>query len=547
MKAIFAVSMFLLAACALWAQQQKAGTPPVRSEIRGAVLQSGTNLPVEDAEVLVFAQGPGPFRVNGGWKTDPVTKIKTDYRGRFTSSLDKPGPYRVSTKKEGYIAADPVEVSLTAVKPAAEVRLFMARPGRITGTVVDEDTGKPIANLRLGAMEAQYCTVFLRPERSVTTNAEGDFVISDLSPGDYAVQIGPQTEQEQRVLTQFTEKDAKAMDRDFERTCWPGGHGQESLVPAIVASNATAHIGLLPVKKGPYYRAHVLVPVSNCKPGDTMNIDESVEIFRGGWANHRLGKAPCDKDVLVTGFPTGSYRLIFSFEDRTASVPFSIMDKNIELIASLNPRVAVEGSFVAADGARAPDLSKVKVRLNSVDRVAFSEDLVEPTPVDVEGKFQIANVRPLGQSVFVSGLATGSYVKEIRCNGVPLVGGVVPLDDGASRHTLTIVVDDRTGTITGAVVSHDQPVSQPYVLARKWPPGSGPTPTSGMGRAMGDNSGHFQLTGLAPGEYRVIAVRAFSPSLAVNAAIERALAAGQRIEVGQNGIQNVTLELSELH
>jgi hypothetical protein len=69
-----------------------------------------------------------------------------------------------------------------------------------------------------------------------------------------------------------------------------------------------------------------------------------------------------------------------------------------------------------------------------------------------------------------------------------------------------------------------------------------------MGGARGDDTGHFQMTGLAPGEYRVIAVRALTtPSLAANAAAERALAAGQKVEVGQNGFQNVTLELSEIH
>jgi len=70
---------------------------------------------------------------------------------------------------------------------------------------------------------------------------------------------------------------------------------------------------------------------------------------------------------------------------------------------------------------------------------------------------------------------------------------------------------------------------------------------SGWAGAQGDEAGKFQLTGLAPGEYRVIALRTLRRDMnSGTAALERALAAGQKVEVGQNGLQNVTLEVTEL-
>ena len=67
-------------AVAMGASQQTAATP-ARPEIRGEVLEPGSNVAVPDAEVLLFVQEPGPIKINGGWKTEPSSKSKTDSSG----------------------------------------------------------------------------------------------------------------------------------------------------------------------------------------------------------------------------------------------------------------------------------------------------------------------------------------------------------------------------------------------------------------------------------------------------------------------------------
>ena len=104
---------------------------------------------------------------------------------------------------------------------------------------------------------------------------------------------------------------------------------------------------------------------------------ESVRTSRGSF--HRpLASPPCGKDLLVTGFAPGDYRLILSITGRTgetrgtASVPFSIVDKNIEITAPLTPGVDVDGVLLAAEGAKLPDLTKTTVSLRAVDSVGFT-------------------------------------------------------------------------------------------------------------------------------------------------------------------------------
>ena len=366
-------------ALAFGGPQQKAGTPPPSPEIRGVVLEPGTNQPVVEAEVTLSVQGPGPIRINGGWQRDDARKATTDHSGAFTLLLEKPGAYRVEAKRPGYVpseasgASDYAELTLTAEKPTAEVKLFLTRPGQLTGSVVDEETSKPIANLRLSAARKMIVFGFLPAGgTSATTDAEGRFAATGLQPGEYAVVVGPQTEPDKRVLTKFTAQDVKTVESDYEQTYWPGGHGPEAVLPMTVASGATVDVGQLQVRKVPYYRVHVRIPVSNCADGDTMRVTEAA-VTQTSIGIRPLAQVPCGKDVLVTGFSPGDYRLILGIDGRTsetrgtASVPFSISDENIEIAAPLTPGVALEGAVVAAEGAKPPDFAKVRISLRAVD------------------------------------------------------------------------------------------------------------------------------------------------------------------------------------
>ena len=162
-----------------------------------------------------------------------------------------------------------------------------------------------------------------------------------------------------------------------------------------------------------------------------------------------------------------------------------------------------------------------------------------------DGTFRKEGVRLVDQSVRVIGLGTGNYVKAIRYNGATVKDGLVTIQSGALAHQLTIVIDDKPGTITGVVMSGDKPVNAARVMVMKWPQPAVLAP-NGMAGARADEAGQFGVAGLVPGEYRAIAVRSADLGGWTEAAMNRALAAAKKIEVGPANTVNVTLEVTEI-
>ena len=98
----------------------------------------------------------------------------------------------------------------------------------------------------------------------------------------------------------------------------------------------------------------------------------------------------------------------------------------------------------------------------------------------------------------------------------------------------------------GVVTERDNPVPNPYLILAKWPLPGGDSPYYPQ-RIAGDEKGRFQFTGLAPGEYRIVAVRSRQEDDDREpGALERALAVARKIELGPSGSEDVTIPVGTL-
>jgi hypothetical protein len=536
----------------LGALAQQDTPPPQSPEIRGVVLDPDTKQPVVSAEVSLYFIGAEQPRVMTGLGMMEVDKkAVTGFSGEFDFHLEKLGYYAVAAKKDGYntpgSGGSNQRIIVTRDAPVQEARLYLARPGQITGIVTDEETRKPIAGVRVSARRPKVSGVQvfgILPAASATTGPDGAFVFRNVTSGEYVVEIGRQKNSQDRVVTKFTEEDLKTIDEDFERSVWPGGRGDDAAVPIIVGSGGSADVGVLRVRKVPYYRLHVKMPPSTCPPDGTMQVYEQVP----GSMLSLATAASCKQDFLVTGFSPGSYQILLAVNSRDAAtremaaIPIVIVDKSIEITAPLQRGLTLEAHFVAADGSQPPDWTKATIALYPHDMLPFGE-LASPHKADAAGRIRLAGV-PLGRhELTIGGIGAANYVKDVLYNGAQVDGSTLRLDSGAIQYSLTIVVDDKPAAITGSVTKGDQKVSKPFVLLTRWPMPSDEFLRPAVANA--DENGQFQFSGLAPGKYHLIALASQDDYYKrLPKAWQRDIASGQEVEVGPSASQSVTLELA---
>ena len=551
---VTALLLLLLSAFVCTAQQL---------EIRGVLVEAGVLEPISDAEVLYWKMPSAgqPMRFT---PDRALGKAKTGPDGSFGFAPAQLGEYYVLATKDGYVNANPsmrglsnsATGTISKEGPVAEARLSVARPSQITGHLVDAESEKPLEKFRVTIQQDYYTRGRRFPMFGGglgLTDDKGRFVVK-VPPGDYLVELLPGiTSNAVRSLAEFTTNDLSTVDTDFEQSYWDGGHDQGQALPASVGSNAIVDVGTLKVRRVPFYRVHVSHSAAGCSPNDeaVMNISN---IPPSGW--NGSADITCGKDILIRGFAPGAYRLDISLRGPSfptksrlrGATTFQIVDKNLDLSVALIRGVDIVGKVVAAEGAVKPSFDKMTAYVKATVEVPMMDD--GPALVDAKGLFRLENTNVTEQNLFVSGVPGGYYIQEVRYNGSPVRGNLAwltfELDGSAPSHTLEIVLDDKPAFVTGIVTDRDRPVSQPLVVLARWPLPNAKALWP-LTTATGDAGGKYHFTGVAPGEYRILAVSpTLKDKLQMPNVLEPLLRTAKKIELGPRATQNLALELTEL-
>ena|ERR1700680_1947636 len=532
--------------------QETHSTPGVADhDIYGVVVESETGQPISGSTVSLFKNDGG---LNGGSSRSTAT---TDLSGSFRFTSPGPGDYRVQALMSGYVASvaltvgssDTANLVVSNDQPVAAVRLVLHRPAEISGRVADEATGDPIAKLDVGLWQVFYVSGIRRfiPLPKLTTSANGEFVATGLSPGDYVIGVGSHVAGKDRITTivgGLSKDEVKLIDHDYEGVFWPSVSNIESATPVRVISHQSQDLGQFRLRKVPFYRAHIIIDAHRCSPS------EDIDVTHDGDAGsiEFLGTVPCGNESLIKRFKAGSHRLWFyTGKDRLTrlrgSTEFQVVDENIKIFVQLNRGIDIEGIVIAADGASKPPFQSISLFLKPRKGVSWADE--GPVAPYGDGKIRISNVELTDQSVSLSGLPDSRYVKEMRYNGAIIRHGIMQLSPGALAHHLEIVVDDKPATIAGTVTNGDAAAGAPFLLLLQrpfdWsvPPWSFSTTTAGQ-------DGKYQFKGVAPGDYNLLAIPESSRArIEEPSVLQGLLTKAKEITLASGDNQTLSLELVE--
>ncbi len=545
----------------IWAAQQVApSSKAVHLEIRGHVVEFGGSQGIYDAEVtLERYEGPA---VSSFVKRSSAGTAKTGADGSFVFSLESPGTYRLTVAKDGYGPAGGVfnranwtsaEISVDADKPTGSVRFILARPGEITGRVVDGDTEKPVAGMRVHVWEHGYVRGRVRfmPGGVAVTDAEGRFAVSNLTPTDYVVSLQPRIRDEKelkrnpalqgeaRMLTEFSEKDFGTVDHDYDVTYWPGGGNATDAIPVALGSGAQIDVGALSITKVPKYRVRVSFIGEPCLPGERWGLYVATYPIA-----ENVGTAACGRDVLMRGFAPGSYQLEVGESDvRRGWTTFRIDDENLAIAVPVFRGVDIDGKVRVSEGTSRPDLQSMKIWLFPFHRAL--QNL--PVTPDATGQFHIHRVPVRDFRLEINGVPKTHYLKEIRYNGHRLAEDTLAVDGNAHAHSIEVILGEKPAIVRGAVTDDDKPAHPAYAVLVRLSPNSSDSFSydSGIQSVQTDESGRFQFTGLAPAEYRLLAVSADDKAeLERPNTLGRLLGDAEKLSLGESQSQDVHLKLT---
>ena len=486
------------------APQAAPETPQEPGSLEGSVVSAATGEPVKKAVVMLM-------RVDQIAGPQVPFSASTDAAGRYTFRDIPPGNYRLIAERAGFVRVS--YGARTIMRPGATLNIrpgqkvtgidFKLTPqGVITGRVLDED-GEPVMNVSVQALRYAYMQGRRRllPAGQSMTNDLGEYRIHSLAPGKYFLSAI------YRATSGYLGAVISAEpDEGYAPTYYPGTNDPASAVPLeVIAGNPQRGTDIRLLKtRTMRIRGRV---VSSFGSGATRQMGVTImhrdSAFLGLERNF-AGVQP-DGRFELRGVIPGSYLLVANYWDGSkgyfARQPIEVGNANIDGVTlTVEPGIEISGK-IRMEGGAPGGFENLHVSLQPRD---FSPMFGGGGgPVKEDGSFTLQNLGPEIYTFNVFGPMQDAYLKSVRLGDQDVLASGLDLTGGASG-TLDAVLSPNGGQVEGSVTNAKGEAVAGATVALV-PDSARAGQLQLYKSASTDQYGHFQLRGIAPGEYKLYA------------------------------------------
>jgi hypothetical protein len=525
--------------------QYSTSTEQPRYTLKGTVVNAVTGEAIRGALVSLESSGPnasiesvtaerGQIKLQGRVDTNPGSAQLTDLRGQFEFSDLLGMQTSVNARKPGYFSeygpprnqrlAPPVWVGPDA--PPVVVRLVPESViyGKITGDDNQPVEGMSVHLIQEGVENGRRTWV---GSTETQTNEDGEFRFAELGEGTYYIEAGPWWRNSLLVK--------EPQRRGINRAFFPDAHDFHAAAPISLSAGQKFRADLQ-LSREPFYKVSGVVTgqVGGGLDQQLECVDAAGEVLQFPvTVNPKDGKF----DVQL---PAGSWVIRLrqaSDADNpelrgqvTLKVSGDMKDLSLKLAPELGmvPVVArmesthgegQEPQAQGGDGAngkiplRLAQSGAFMVGLTSEDRLPWSETYT-PQPIELAsgetaafaamkpGKYRLRVANPGGEvsGTFVStGSPAGWYVKSAQSGAADLLRDGLTVSEDATPQAIEVVYRDDGATLTGVVTTQGRPAAGAVLLVAEGIPLYNRVVMAGA-------EGQFIVTGLAPGNYSVLAL-----------------------------------------
>lgn len=486
---------------------------PAPCTVSGRVVTATDGLPLKSARVgLAEDVSPHPH----------VFAAYTDSDGRFAIEKITPGRYRFSVSHAGYIsqqfrskrAGEPGAVlALSPGQEVTDVLFRLIRAAVITGRIVDAN-GEPMTGVTVTVLRKPNADereefgpganrVQVVDSAETVTDDRGEYRVFGLVPGDYYIKARESGDSpvRQHYPNAVDTRVLEELGSPYASMFYPGVLHLEQAEPTGLRAGEEmqADFSMRRVKTQEVSGKVIAAGGGPATDARVMVLDPDNPDF-----NDLTVSTDAKGEFTLHGVPPGSYLIRAQQFDQEkhyqAGQKLVVGDEKLESVTLALGRGSIIYGHVRSLGAGSK-LDHVLVELESTeDSPAESVDWAE---IKKDGSFQFLDVADGSYALNLVGLENTWYVKSGRLGTDDVLQKGIQVEKESAPGQLEVTISSVGAQLEGIVTDQDKPVAAAQVRAR-------PDPETAFNRTRSkttitDQNGHFTLTSLAAGKYRVIA------------------------------------------